>query len=70
MKIRKLILNGEEQYTHTLPIVDKDNLPEDAQDGEMFLTMDNDGLVLLIFKNGYWWYIYLNEGYSGGATEK
>lgn len=60
MKIRKLILNGEEQYAHTLPMVNMNNLPEDAQDGEMFFAM-NGGLILLIYKDGTWWYTRLSE---------
>lgn len=60
MKIRKLIINGEEQYVHSLPVITRqDAIPEDVQDGEIFLTMIDWDVALLVFKGGTWRYTIL-----------
>lgn len=70
MKIRKLIINGEEQYVHSLPVITRqDTIPEDVQDGEMFLTMIDWDVALLVFNGGSRRYTPLSIFNGGGSTK-
>lgn len=65
MKIRKLIINGEEQYVHSLPFITQNSIPEDVQDGEVFLSTNGWDVFLMVFYGGAWRTAHLSE-----ATEK
>lgn len=65
MKIRKLIVNGEEQYVHSLPLITPNSIPEDVQDGEVFLSTNGWDVFLMVFYGGAWRTAHLSE-----ATEK